>query len=263
MKFFLAIAIVLAAVVAATEDGKVTCWDICRWKCKARYGSLTEECVKTCGCTCNTECDNFCGQYGLGWSCRFKCGCYQNFTFGTPGKLLLAWTTGIEAAQELVDIAGEEEDIYGEANKKHHKSQLRKKSHEEEEEEVEEEEQKTVKKSKGKKKVEKTEQKVAPAKEETKTEKEAPKEVKETPKEAVPAENLAGKKPETKEEPVIEKVKEAVNEAAACTKDCANKCTEGKDRSVTDVIKCLRDCKCTDKAAEQMVKSNKFFETSI
>ena len=79
MKLILAVALILGSVVATSEN--ITCWDVCRWKCKARYGKLTDAFVKTCDCPCNTQCEKSCVQYGLGLSCKFQCGCFQKYNF--------------------------------------------------------------------------------------------------------------------------------------------------------------------------------------
>lgn len=88
MKSLLVIAFVLV-VATAFEDNTYTCWDVCRWRCKATNGQLTSDCIKSCECTCDSNCEKFCEEYGLGWSCRFKCGCFQNYNFDAPGNLLV------------------------------------------------------------------------------------------------------------------------------------------------------------------------------
>lgn len=60
------------------EQEKLTCWDICSRRCRARYGQLTENCVKECTCPCDKECDSLCVKFNLGNLCRSKCGCYQS-----------------------------------------------------------------------------------------------------------------------------------------------------------------------------------------
>jgi len=88
MKNLLVIAVILAGVMTF-EDKTYTCWDVCRWRCKATNGKLTPECIKSCECTCNTDCENFCIEYGLGLACRFKCGCFQDYNFSAPGNFLM------------------------------------------------------------------------------------------------------------------------------------------------------------------------------
>jgi len=84
MKILLVAILILS--VYAVEDGNITCWDLCSARCKAKYGWLNDQCIKACGCPCEPQCDKLCVQFGLGWPCRFKCGCYQNYTFGYMGK---------------------------------------------------------------------------------------------------------------------------------------------------------------------------------
>ncbi len=69
-------------LVAGQQYANITCWDICSKTCKSRYGWITDQCVRSCGCPCDLACDNLCVKYMLGWPCRFKCGCFQTFTFG-------------------------------------------------------------------------------------------------------------------------------------------------------------------------------------
>eukprot|EP00826_Nyctotherus_ovalis_P058249 TRINITY_DN7994_c0_g1_i1.p1 TRINITY_DN7994_c0_g1~~TRINITY_DN7994_c0_g1_i1.p1 ORF type:complete len:142 (+),score=34.02 TRINITY_DN7994_c0_g1_i1:72-497(+) len=108
-----AIALLLAGALGF-EDRNYTCWDVCRWRCKATTGRLTADCIDGCGCTCNTDCDRFCVEYGLGWACRFKCGCYQDFNFSAPGKL----SENVGALQEVAEM---EEGIEGPQSSKGHK----------------------------------------------------------------------------------------------------------------------------------------------
>lgn len=84
MKILLAALLIISAY--GLENMTITCWDVCSENCKARYGWLTEQCVKSCGCKCDAQCDKLCLDFGLGWPCRFKCGCYQNYTFESVGK---------------------------------------------------------------------------------------------------------------------------------------------------------------------------------
>jgi len=92
MKFLMGYCLFLAIILGFSyAQANFTCWDICKLGCKAKFGTLTNQCVKTCGCTCNKECENFCMQYSLGWNCRFKCGCYQNYTFGVDGMFKLCY----------------------------------------------------------------------------------------------------------------------------------------------------------------------------
>lgn len=113
MKKWLAIALMLAGALGF-EDRNYTCWDVCRWRCKATNGKLTADCISGCGCTCNDACDNFCLEYGLGWSCRFKCGCFQDFNFSGNGKVL----ENVGALQEVADM---EEAVEAPQSSKGHK----------------------------------------------------------------------------------------------------------------------------------------------
>ncbi len=81
MRYLLLISLFIFSVYGL-DYGNITCWDICRKRCKARNGWITDQCVKSCGCPCDTQCDNTCTKFGLGTLCRFKCGCFQNYTFG-------------------------------------------------------------------------------------------------------------------------------------------------------------------------------------
>ncbi len=81
----LVIALILT-VTLASKYMNITCWDKCRGRCKARYGGLTDQCVHACNCPCDTNCESICEQYNLGNICKFKCGCFINFTFGYVGK---------------------------------------------------------------------------------------------------------------------------------------------------------------------------------
>eukprot|EP00829_Urostomides_striatus_P017235 TRINITY_DN5894_c0_g1_i7.p1 TRINITY_DN5894_c0_g1~~TRINITY_DN5894_c0_g1_i7.p1 ORF type:complete len:205 (-),score=74.71 TRINITY_DN5894_c0_g1_i7:15-629(-) len=75
MKYLL-FALFFLAIYAAEQEN-LTCWDSCSRKCKAQYGTLTDNCLKECNCTCNKECDDLCLKFNLGSLCRLKCGCFQ------------------------------------------------------------------------------------------------------------------------------------------------------------------------------------------
>ncbi len=97
MRVLLLAMLTLSAALALDVDsgvGKITCWDLCSARCKAKYGRLTTDCVGSCGCTCDSGCEKLCLDFDLGAECRLKCGCFQNVTF----------------AAETAENSGEEEE---------------------------------------------------------------------------------------------------------------------------------------------------------
>ena len=67
----------LLATIALCEE-QLTCWELCSRRCRARFGALTDSCLKACNCTCDKDCDNLCLKFNLGALCRLKCGCFES-----------------------------------------------------------------------------------------------------------------------------------------------------------------------------------------
>jgi len=91
----------------------------------------------------------------------------------------------------------------------------------------------------------------------------------EIPKVSVPEKTAPQDKPEallsnhshsghnivTSNQTITEQVKNAVKDIAACAKECTLNCTQGKNLTILETIKCLKDCKCEKNTVESLVQS--------
>ncbi len=180
----------------------------------------------------------------------------------------------IGAERELAEM---EDDIEVESasKKRHRKSQFRRGRRQEpqEEEEYDEEEyepaprkrvhskkmDEPVRKEKVATKEEKA-QEVPPVQ---KMEAEPKKETLAAPQELAKADNKSENKTEDKASNITGHLKEAAMDAIDCAKECTAKCTEGKNLTVMEIIKCLKDCKCEKKAVGQLLQSINLFVERI
>jgi len=79
---------VVSEVICQVSNGTVTCWDICSLNCQKQNGWLENNCMQSCGCNCEKDCEALCAKFQLGFLCKFKCGCFQDYTFGQNGNFL-------------------------------------------------------------------------------------------------------------------------------------------------------------------------------
>eukprot|EP00826_Nyctotherus_ovalis_P055855 TRINITY_DN7465_c0_g2_i3.p1 TRINITY_DN7465_c0_g2~~TRINITY_DN7465_c0_g2_i3.p1 ORF type:complete len:197 (+),score=29.15 TRINITY_DN7465_c0_g2_i3:73-663(+) len=93
-------ALVISQAVCGTANGTVTCWDVCAANCQRQNGWLENGCMKACGCSCEADCLALCDRFQLGSLCKFKCGCFQDYTFKQNGSFFII------PVEKLEDLEG-------------------------------------------------------------------------------------------------------------------------------------------------------------
>lgn len=76
---------------------------------------------------------------------------------------------------------------------------------------------------------------------------------------AEPAETVASQTTPPATENVGSNVAGGLKVVVDCATECAQNCTQGKNYTVIEMIKCLQGCKCDKKATEQLLQSTDSF----